>query len=116
MTRHIYLALIMTLLSTSAHAYFYDGNHLSKLMAEHQKAIRKDSTTDYSDAWAFRGYVIGVHDTVGHFGLYCAPGNLGERQIASIVASFMENNPASWSNPGSDIVIAAMKESFPCSK
>ena len=106
----------MTFFSSSAGAYFYDGNHLSKLMAEYQKAIRKDSATDFSDAWAFRGYVIGVHDTVGHLGLYCSPNNLGERQTASIVASYMENNPASWSNAGSDIVIAAMKESFPCTK
>ncbi len=116
MNKYIYIALITAFFSTNARAYFYDGNHLQKLMAEYQKAIRKDTTTDYSDAWAFRAYVIGVHDTVGHLELYCSPSNLGEQQTASIVARFMEKNPAYWSKPGSDIVIAAMKESFPCSE
>jgi hypothetical protein len=99
--------------TVTAQAYLYDGNHLSKLVVEYQKPSREDSTTDHSDAWAYRAYVIGVNDAVGHHGIWCAPRKLHEQKVASIVAIYMAKNPSQSSNPGSNIVIAAMKEAFP---
>ena len=95
--------------------YFHSGNTLAKLMAEYQKAVRKDKDTDYSDAWKFRAYVIGVHDTASGI-LFCPPESVGETQTSSIVAKFMENNPQHWNKPGSTLVTMALSQAFPCAK
>jgi hypothetical protein len=95
--------------------YFYSGNTLAKLLAEYQKAERKDRDTNYADAWKFRAYVIGVHDTASGI-LFCPPADLGEVQTSAIVAKYMENNPQEWNKSGSTIVTMALSQAFPCSK
>jgi hypothetical protein len=118
MRRTLTAILFAFLFQLPAHAgdsYFYSGNVLARLVAEYQKALRKEKDTDLSDAWKFRAYVIGVHDTASG-NLFCPPRDLAEIQTLSIVAKFIENHPEHWNKSGSDLVIMALSQSFPCAK
>lgn len=111
-------ALVSLLLVTSPSAadYFYDGNYLATLATEYNKAMKEEKDTKYTDAWAFRAFAIGVHDAMRNSGKWCSPSNIKERQVSSIAAKYIDDNPALWSESGADLVVNALQEAFPCSR
>jgi hypothetical protein len=110
--RFVCMMLATLFLAQSVHAgYFYEGNGLVKAMREYEKAETKDRDTDYSMAWQYRGYVIGVHDATDL--MYGPKQNVSERQICAIVAKYLKAHPEKWNEPASDLVITALKEAFP---
>jgi hypothetical protein len=60
------IVLTTFFLAQTVHAeyfeYFYDGNKLVNAMREYEKAETNVRDTNYSMAWEYRGFVIGVHD------------------------------------------------------
>lgn len=91
--------------------YFYDGNDLVKAMREYEKAESKERDTDFSTAWLYRGYVIGVHDATSF--MYGSRVNVGELQICAIVTKYLKAHPEKWNEPACDLIISALREAFP---
>lgn len=91
---------------------FWDGNRLVPFMREFEKAERNDPTTKYDDSARFVGYVAGVFDSIS--GTLCTSGTITLRQVTTIVAQYLNDNPAKWSDAGDRLVSKALQKSFPC--
>ena len=112
MFQKTFLALALLLPTGSALAYFYSGNDLREPLREYRNAERKAENTDYSKAWEFRGYILGVYDA--NESQYCMPRDAGSHQLMAVVAKYIEDNPQLWNEPASDLVERAIKSAFPC--
>lgn len=94
-------------------AGFFDGNDLVKDMREWEKFERKDASVSNLVAGNFMGYVAGVADVYDEISV-CPPENSSVRQLSTIVAQFLNANPARWAEPADVLVADALKKSFPC--
>ncbi len=112
MIKKAFLAFSLLALAQPALAYFFNGNDLYESLREYRKAERGDKDTDYSKAWNYRGYVIGVYDATAM--IYCTPSDITSHQLMAVVAKYIEDNPQSWSEPAQRLVKKAVKSSFPC--
>jgi hypothetical protein len=88
-----------------------DANGLKRACSDH---------TLHYDYGRCTGYVIGAHDehvlAVGWEVNICVPleeGGTGDHLIAPVLA-YLERNPRRLFDPASSVVIAALKEAFPC--
>jgi hypothetical protein len=109
------IILVMALLLVEyspALAYFYDGNKLVKDLREFEKAERSDPSTDCQSTGYYVGFVLGVYDTISSS--LCPSGNVSIRQVATVVAQYINSRPAEWSRPAHDLVARALHRAFPC--
>lgn len=109
------IVVCLLCVAMNAQAVFYDGNDLVKYMRGFEGYQRNDPQADLDDANRFMGYVVGVADTVNGL-FYCPPQKIVAVQVLSVVAQFMNANPARWQEPASFLVIEALKKAFPCPK
>jgi hypothetical protein len=106
------IVLVTLLLTHSAWAgFFYDGNKLVEAMRQYEKAEMKDRDADYSRAWEYRGYVVGVHDATDL--MHGSQEHVTALQICAIVANYLKAHPEKWNEPASDLVVEALKQAFP---
>jgi hypothetical protein len=112
--KRLTLAAMLLCLSSSAFAYFYDGNTLVTWMREDEKANRGDPNTNYVFAGWYSGYVTGVYDSLGSS--LCSGGRASVRQVTAIVEQYMNAHPEEWSAPASELVAKALFRAFPCRK
>ena len=94
-------------------AGFFDGNDLVKDMREWEKFERKDASASNLVAGNFMGYVAGVADVYDEISI-CPPESSTVRQLSTIVARFLNANPARWAEPADVLVADSLKKSFPC--
>src|SRR5665647_531861 len=101
LVRQVLMCILMVVFSfqSEAYAYFRTGNDLASLVAEFQKANRKDPSAKYEDAHFFVAYVIGVYDSSEDRHLFCTPNNLAISQTTAIVAKYLDSHPEHWSKP-----------------
>jgi nucleoside diphosphate kinase len=111
----IFIGILVFILSLPASAGFLDGNDLVSNMREYERAGRSDPNTDYMVATEFRGYVIGVYDTLELTNSVCSR-SAAKRQIGAVVTKYLNDNPARWSEPAAMLVADALKSTFPCNK
>ena len=107
----ISLGVIFLCISSDLFAFFDTGNDLVLNMREYEKANANVPNSDYFKAAYYMGFVTGVCDATSHF--YDAPANLTKNQLFAIVAKYLKENPEKWSQPGSLLVIEALRKSFP---
>ncbi len=107
------MGLLCTALCTRAG--FFDGNDLVKDMREWEKYEGKDLSVSNLVAGNFMGYVAGVADVYDEISV-CPPENSTVRQMSTLVAQFLNANPARWAEPADVLVADALKKSFPCKK
>jgi hypothetical protein len=103
------IMLLVTALSSSAHALAYTGNDLIQWLPEYE--ANKGS-------WAggmFLGYVGGVSE-VGQGVLYCAPATATHGQSAAITAKYLRNNPEKWNLSASSLIVSALQAAYPACK
>ncbi|EGR3344756.1 hypothetical protein J8B38_16210 [Vibrio parahaemolyticus] len=112
MFKKAFLMAMLALSSSNASAYFLVGNDLIEPIREYRKAERGDTDTDYSKAWYYRGYVLGVYDA--NDVRYCTPKDLTITQLMAVIAKYIEDNPKYWSEPADELVFRAINADFPC--
>jgi hypothetical protein len=98
-----------------AQAGFFDGNSLAKDMREWEKYERKDPLANNLVTGVFMGYVTGVADAYDEI-IVCPPDNSNVRQLSTVVAAFLNANPARLAEPADVLVKDALLQSFPCKK
>jgi hypothetical protein len=113
--RIIIIAVLLSL-SIPGWAAFRSGNTLMELVPGYNRATGKGAAgaTDYMSATDLRSYIVGVHDGLEGFKLFCSPDNTSTRQITHIVILYLGNHPEQWSLPANEIIKAALIETFPC--
>jgi hypothetical protein len=85
-----------------------DGNELMKWAVEHEKD--QITTTDSAyQAGRFLGYVTGVWEMSSVF----SPPNVTNGQLCAVVIKYLRAHPEKWNEPGSSIVIDAIREAWP---
>lgn len=95
-------ALILALVTSSAHAQFVDGNELFARMNGNAAQVNNAV-----------GYVMGVADAeLGT--LWCPPANVTVRQVFDMTKQFLEAVPEKRHENASAFVIAAVRTNFPC--
>jgi len=99
------IILVTFLIVPSAHAAFYSGNDLVKLMRMYEK------TSPSAEAGMFLGFVGGVYDATRH--MYGDKDNVILGQIRAVVTNYLKAHPERWNEPAADLVIDALKEAFP---
>ena len=110
MQRIISALFLFTAFSTNA--YFYSGNDLREPIQQYLKAEASDRDTDYSKAYEYRGYVLGVYDSTAPF--LCIPSKVSSRQILAMVAKHLNSNPEDWHLPARALIQSSLFESFSC--
>lgn len=98
-----------------ARAGFFSGNELVRDMREWEKHERKDLSASSLVAGNFMGYVAGVADVYDELSV-CLPESATVRQMSTLVARFLDENPARWAEPADVLVADALKKAFPCNK
>jgi len=107
------IALLAMIFFTSldSSAQLIDGKKLATDIQEFEKAERKDPDANYQQAFFYIGYVAGVYDLSDDF--YYYPGKPTIKDLCSIVAKHLKDNPEKWSMPADLLVIEALKKAFP---
>ena len=109
------LALFVVISSLSAFAYFKSGNDLVADMREWEKASASNGDINYVSASRYSGYVSGIYDALDLNETICPPNaNVTVGQANSIVASYLKDNPARWSDPAYFLVYDALLAAFQC--
>ncbi|EIA1624684.1 hypothetical protein V8046_003739 [Vibrio parahaemolyticus] len=103
---------MLALASSNASAYFLAGSDLIEPVREYRKAERGETGVDYSMAWYYRGYVLGVYDT--NDVRYCTPQGFTIAQLMAVTAKYIEDNPKYWNEPADQLIASAIMANFPC--
>lgn len=101
-------------ITINAHAYFYDGNGLVVDMREFEKALKGDANANYQDASQFRGYVVGIFDSLDVNDKICEYDNLQQGQVAEVVIKYLNDYPEKRGKPAYNLVKNALVKAFPC--
>jgi hypothetical protein len=107
------LAAIFLFIPFDLSAQLYDGKKLVSDMREFEKAERQDPNANYQQAFFFMGYVAGVFDLSDDYYLYPVKPKPTIRQICSIVAKYLRENPKEWDSPADSLIVKALKKAFP---
>ncbi len=107
----ISMGAIFLLIPFVSSAQLISGKKLAADMQEFEKAERQDPKADYQQAYFFMGYVAGVYDLSDDTHLYPVKPTI--RQICSIVAKYLRDNPKEWNSPGDLLITKALKKAFP---
>jgi hypothetical protein len=112
MTRFVAVLLGMAAVFAStadAAGEFKSGNEIK---AGLEGWVDKGSTEYVRDAMAF-GYVIGVHDALSG-AVVCSGENVTQGQVIDVVLKYMRQNPEVLDRSADQIVVAALKDVWPC--
>ena len=97
--------IALTLLAcTCAHAEFYNGNDLLRMM--------RGSTSDQISAM---GYVTGVADAL-HKVSVCVPNGVTAGQVNDVVKAFLEATPSVRHFSADSVSTAALQAVWPCKR
>ena len=107
----IALAATIFITSPDSSAQLVDGKKLATDMQEFEKAERKDPGANDQQAFFYMGYVTGVYDLSDDF--YYYPGKSTIKEICSIVAKYLKDNPDKWGLPADLLITEALKRAFP---
>jgi len=107
----IALAAMLFIVPANSSAQLVDGRKLAADMQEFEKAERKDPDVNYQQAFFYMGYVTGVYDLSDDF--YYYPGKPSIKEICSLVAQYLKDNPDKWGMPADLLVTEALKKAFP---
>jgi len=84
-------------------------------------SIAKDNYKVIVDGGFCLGYITGVNSTseaiLTHFKfplLYCLPKGIDNIQLVRVIVKYLENHPEELPNKSTLLVLAALKEAFPC--
>jgi hypothetical protein len=102
-----------------------DGNMLLNNCLEAIKYIdnKNDPTINISAANYCVGYISGINDLHAYFvssiscfdpPKYCLPQETNSEQLVKIIVKFFKTHLEDLQFQGSDLVIVALKEAFPC--
>ena len=100
--RQIIVAL--ALLSSAAHAEFWDGNKLHNHL-----------TGTTGEQLLGLGYVMGVADALQHV-TFCPPGNVSAGQVRDMIANYLANVPADRHLTADGIISKVLKSQWPCAQ
>ncbi len=73
------------------------------------------SPTDTLDFAFFMGYVDGVADAAEGRSI-CFPKDVVKGQVVSMVSKYLREHPEEWNNSGEELVVRALRPTFPCAK
>ena len=107
----ISLGAIFLCIPFESSAQLISGKKLAADMQEFEKAERQDPSANYQQAYFFMGYVAGVYDLSDDANLYPVKPTI--RQVCSIVAKYLRENPKEWDLPGDFVITKALKKAFP---
>lgn len=112
-----YLLAIVAIIPMCASAGFYDGNKLDSWSLSLDKANRGDSLSlqQAIDASTFQGYIAAVNDLSSGV-TFCPSSEVALKQLTDIVSAYLKKHPEKRTDNGSDIVLYALSEKFPCVK
>jgi hypothetical protein len=105
------LAAMVLCTALDSSAQLIDGHKLVADMQEFEKAERKDPDTNCQQAFFYVGYVTGVYDASDDF--YPYPGKPTIKEICSLVAKYLKDNPGKWGRPADLLIIEALQKAFP---
>lgn len=88
-------------------AMAYTGNDLRTWGADRKK--------DTFYGGMYMGYITGVRDSFAIEG-YCPPKQMTNGQAESVIWKWLSANPERWAESGSDLIIVALLNAFPCRK
>ena len=100
------ILLILLTVSTNVFADsegFYNG----------EKLITDIRSSHQGDNIYANGYILGVSDSNNEL---CIEGVVTGNQVTQITKNFLEKHPESWKYTASSLVMAALKEVYPCKK
>lgn len=101
------VAATLTFMCISAHAEFKSG---TDIMQDLEADQRGDATYKIG---VTTGYVMGVADSVAGI-LQCYPASATVMQTKQIVYNYMKSHPESWNKSADQIIIDALKRTWPC--
>jgi hypothetical protein len=107
----ISLGAILLCIPFDSSAQLMSGKKLAADMQEFEKAERQDPSANYQQAYFFMGYVAGVYDLSDDTYMYPVKPTI--RQICSIVAKYLRENPKEWDLPADLVITKALKKAFP---
>ncbi|MGS1116855.1 Rap1a/Tai family immunity protein [Castellaniella sp. UC4442_H9] len=104
----------LTLCGTVASATYIDGSQL-KAWSDGNYRVEHGSKSwsDVHDEALLIGYISGVSDTVNGL-FFCPPSNAKLGQLMGVVRKHLLANPESWNMSAGMLVIAALRQAFPC--
>ena len=104
------LALILSVFSAQASAYFMDGNGL------YQRLARQDPSAMTYIFGVYDGIqVIQYHSPAGDR-LICTPAAVTGTELVDAVRGYLDAEPATLSFPAAILVLRAFMWAFPCGK
>jgi len=113
-TMLIAIALLTQPLVTSAGSY--SGANLNEWAQAYERTeAGRESAVDYQSAAMLIGYVAGIAD-VGNQILFCAPDHSTVGQLVAVTTKYVKEHPEKWDQAGATLVVAALREAFPCKK
>ncbi|WP_272579115.1 Rap1a/Tai family immunity protein [Providencia sp. PROV239] len=112
-----YLLALVAMIPMCVSAGFYDGNKLDLWSLSLDKANRGDSLSlqQAMDASVFQGYIAAVSDLSSGV-IFCPTSEVALKQLTDIVSAYLKKYPEKRADNGSDIVLDALSEKFPCIK
>jgi len=112
------VAALLMMGSGTASAEYVDGNQLRMWArsAEHQLDGRVATGKEATEAGLYVGYIEGVVDSLSEGKGICPPAGSQVSQMQAIVTKYLAMNPEKWSQPGPELVLAALQPVFPCGK
>ena len=91
---------------TPAASDFFTGNELH--------AFCDSSNPDEKNPSVCFGYIVGVASALDPMSIFCFSDGVKARQVEDIVKNYLKDNPEKRHDAASSLVIAALKERFPC--
>jgi hypothetical protein len=99
-----------------ASAGFIDGQMLKEMLNARSRVDQGNfRSTDFQAASRASGYVMGVVDAVESI-MICPGAGITAGQLTAMVAKYLEENPDKWSQSGDQIVVNALRPTFPCQR
>lgn len=115
MIKKIVFGLALAVLNPlSSQATMINGETLVGLMKAYQAASgNQPNAVDQMRGSMYMGYISGIVDSFTGK-VFCVPSGITAGTMASITSDYVANNPDVIVKNGSDIVIQAMRQKYPC--
>ncbi|KTS71904.1 Rap1a/Tai family immunity protein [Pantoea stewartii] len=108
------LVTILLCVSYCSNATMITGERLLDLAIAYQNAVGRDPSVDNQvKGSAYMGFVNGVTDSFDGK-LFCIPNGEKASKLYDYTINFIVNNPRLLKKDGSEIVILALRKSYPC--
>ncbi len=114
MKKILFAITICLLTFQTAHAEFKTGNGLVTLWREYERCSAGQPFNPNDDGF-YTGYVAGVCDA-NMLIRFNIPEGVTIGQVCDITGKWLDKHPEKWNKPAHQLVIQAVKESFPMPK